>query len=64
MNATAFLPADHREYSIRIARVELTAVLAWVEHWQRDVAAGLKPTETSLAKVSDQIRKTLEEIGW
>ena len=58
----AFLPTDHRDRVIRYARIELEAVLAWIEHWQRDVAAGLKPTETSLATVARNIKQTLGEM--
>lgn len=69
MNAPAFLPKDQRDRAARdavrafyLARVELTAVLAWVEHWQRDVEAGLKPSMTSLKRVEENIRNTLRDI--
>ena len=45
----------------RLARTELQNALDWIEHWQRDVAANLKPTETSLTRVSDNIRRALKE---
>jgi hypothetical protein len=63
MNAPAFLGTDHHAAAIREARIELTTVLAWIEHWQRDVAVGLRPTDSSLEKVAANIRKTLEEIA-
>ena len=51
------------EDKLRVARIELTTALAWVEHWQKDVQGNLKPTETSLAKLHDRLSKTLQEIG-
>lgn len=62
MNAPAFLPIDYRDRAIHNARVELTTVLAYLEHWQRDVEAGLKPTVHTLEKVAANIRRTLSEI--
>ncbi len=49
-------------YHKRIAGRELEMVLAWVEHWQRDIAAGLSPTTSSLERVAGNIRHTLKEI--
>lgn len=50
------------EVALHKARIELTAALAWVEHWQRDVQAGLTPTETSLARTAANLRQTIQEI--
>lgn len=35
-------------------------VRIWIEHWQDDVAANLKPTETSLKNIRDKA-KSLED---
>lgn len=32
---------------------EVRILRMWIEHWQDDVASGLKPTETSLQRVRD-----------
>ena len=37
----------------------LKDALAWVKHWQRDVAANLKPTESSLSDAVDFISKAI-----
>ncbi len=42
-------------------RQELSHALAWVRHWQDDVAAGLKPTTTSLADREAALVKVLME---
>lgn len=63
MNAPAFLPIDHRERAARIARIELTAVLARIERWQRDVSQQVLPPARELDKANDDIRKALQEIG-
>jgi hypothetical protein len=36
---------------------------AWVRHWQRDVEAGLKPTETSLAKAEADLTAAIIKAG-
>jgi len=64
MNAKAMLPADHQDYAIRIARIELALVLARIERWQSDVSIGRLPPADELDRAEKHIRKTLEEIGW
>ena len=69
MNAPAYLAQDHiaramrAEHKLDIARSELKSALAWVRHWQADVACGLKPTETSLARLEVNLDRTLKETA-
>lgn len=55
---TRALAAERKQ---RLARAELMTVLDWIEHWQRDVQAGLKPSESSLNRVAENVRRALQE---
>lgn len=39
----------------------LRSALAWIEHWQRDVECGLKPTPESLAMAAAELCAALSQ---
>lgn len=48
------------EIDLKAHRATLKEALAWVQHWQTDIACGLSPTLESLKTAEIMIRTALE----